>query len=394
MSIINLIISAFNSIKSRKVRVFLTMFGIIIGISSVVTIVSVGDGLKQQVSNMMSETNSNKYTISFSAKNYEDGNLIEYFKQTDVDDISKVNGVDSASKSSSNTGGIFSFFEISYFEKSTYIYLDAYEDNEINIEYGRKINNNDYGKRVIVLNKDAAKELFGNSNEAVGSGINLNGEIYEVIGISNSNSSGLLSVGYSYISKDNLKNMDTNDSITSIDFYLKPGLDANEIFEEINEILKLNHPELIGEGEYILEDSQQVTKAFDSIISYLTIFIACISGISLFVGGVGVMNIMYVSVSERKREIGIRRAIGARAKTILSQFLFEAIIITGLGGLIGILVGFGFSKILDIFLPFKTVLSISNFAISSIISVMVGLIFGIIPAMNAAKMEPIEAIYK
>lgn len=393
MSIINLIISAFNSIKARKVRVFLTMIGIIIGISSVVTILSVGDGLKNEISNIMSETSANKYTISFyqNSFNSTEGDLIEYFNENDIDEISKVKGVESVTKSS-GMGGIFSFYEVSYFERNTYLYLDSYKDNNLDIKYGRGFNMMEDDRKLIVLAEDTAKELFGNSRDAVGSAVELNGELYEVIGINSKSAAGFIAVEYSYLSEENLKTMDSDEEIVGLDFYLEPGMDVKEVFKEIKEILVLNHSEL--DGEYELEDIEQMTKAFESIINYLTIFIACISGISLFVGGVGVMNIMYVSVSERKREIGIRRAIGARSNTILCQFLFEAMIITAFGGIIGILQGFIFSKILNIFLPFNTMLSMSNFLASSIISISVGLVFGIIPAMNAAKMEPIEAIYK
>lgn len=393
MSIINLIISAFNSIKARKVRVFLTMIGIIIGISSVVTILSVGDGLKNEISNIMSETSANKYTISFyqNSFNSTEGDLIEYFNENDIDEISKVKGVESVTKSS-GMGGIFSFSEVSYFERNTYLYLDSYKDNNLDIKYGRGFNMMEDDRKLIVLAEDTAKELFGNSRDAVGSAVELNGELYEVIGINSKSAAGFIAVEYSYLSEENLKTMDSDEEIVGLDFYLEPGMDVKEVFKEIKEILVLNHSEL--DGEYELEDIEQMTKAFESIINYLTIFIACISGISLFVGGVGVMNIMYVSVSERKREIGIRRAIGARSNTILCQFLFEAMIITAFGGIIGILLGFIFSKILNIFLPFNTMLSMSNFLASSIISISVGLVFGIIPAMNAAKMEPIEAIYK
>jgi len=393
LSIINLIISAFNSIKARKVRVFLTMIGIIIGISSVVTILSVGDGLKNEISNIMSETSANKYTISFyqNSFNSTEGDLIEYFNENDIDEISKVKGVESVTKSS-GMGGIFSFSEVSYFERNTYLYLDSYKDNNLDIKYGRGFNMMEDDRKLIVLAEDTAKELFGNSRDAVGSAVELNGELYEVIGINSKSAAGFIAVEYSYLSEENLKTMDSDEEIVGLDFYLEPGMDVKEVFKEIKEILVLNHSEL--DGEYELEDIEQMTKAFESIINYLTIFIACISGISLFVGGVGVMNIMYVSVSERKREIGIRRAIGARSNTILCQFLFEAMIITAFGGIIGILLGFIFSKILNIFLPFNTMLSMSNFLASSIISISVGLVFGIIPAMNAAKMEPIEAIYK
>jgi len=122
-------------------------------------------------------------------------------------------------------------------------------------------------------------------------------------------------------------------------------------------------------------------------------FITLITAISLFVGGIGVMNIMYVSVTERKREIGIRRAIGATPNSIMLQFLFEAVFVTLLGGLIGILVGFLLSQFAGLFMPFKPVITIKSFIGASSTSVVVGVVFGIIPAYNASKLDPIKAIY-
>nr|WP_242982972.1 FtsX-like permease family protein [Clostridium perfringens] len=143
-----------------------------------------------------------------------------------------------------------------------------------------------------------------------------------------------------------------------------------------------------------MQDPEEVTKAFEKLIGGLTKFIAFITGISLLVGGIGVMNIMYVSVSERKREIGIRRAIGAKPKSILLQFLFEAVLVTLIGGLIGILLGYLISKVAGAFLPFKPILTMSTFVGATLVSIIEGVVFGIIPAYNACKLDPIKAIYR
>ena len=164
-----------------------------------------------------------------------------------------------------------------------------------------------------------------------------------------------------------------------------------KIIDEMNTVLKNIHSDL--EGEYKFQDSQAITKAYEQIIGSVTGFITLVTGISLFVGGIGVMNIMYVSVSERKREIGIRRAIGAKPISILLQFLFEAIIVTGMGGVIGILCGYLFSKLVSNFLPFPAIMSVGSFIGATLTSVIVGIIFGIIPAYKASKLDPIKAIY-
>lgn len=168
-----------------------------------------------------------------------------------------------------------------------------------------------------------------------------------------------------------------------MDVYIKAGYDREKVFESIKKELMGAHPSI--KGKYTLQGPQAFTKAFEKIIGGLTAFIALVSGISLFVGGIGVMNIMYVSVTERKREIGIRRAIGAKPKSILLQFLIEAIMVTGLAGLLRIIFGFIFCKIIGIFMPFPPVMSIASVIGATAISVIIGIVFGIIPAINAAK---------
>jgi len=185
--------------------------------------------------------------------------------------------------------------------------------------------------------------------------------------------------------------MTSESAINAIDIYIKPNEDKESVLEDIKKELKSSHPNI--QGTYEVQDPQAITKAFEKIIDGLTTFIALVTGISLFVGGIGVMNIMYVSVTERKREIGIRRAIGAKPKSIMLQFLFEAIIVTGTGGLIGIGFGYIVSRIVGAFLPFTPVLTVSSFIGATLTSVIVGIIFGIIPAYNASKLDPIKAIY-
>lgn len=156
-------------------------------------------------------------------------------------------------------------------------------------------------------------------------------------------------------------------------------------------MLQENHPEI--HGTYDVFNPGSITEAFTKIISSITMFITLITAISLFVGGIGVMNIMYVSVTERKREIGIRRAIGATPNSIMLQFLFEAMFVTLIGGLLGILIGFVLSQIAGMFMPFKPVVTIKTFIGASATSVIVGIIFGIIPAYKASRLDPIKAIY-
>ena len=192
-----------------------------------------------------------------------------------------------------------------------------------------------------------------------------------------------------------MKSFNQEEEITSIKFSTDPSYDTETVFDKVKDKLSKNHNST--DGNYEVYDPSQDIQMMTTIIGVITSFVTAITGISLFVGGVGVMNIMYVSVTERRREIGIRRAIGAKPITILFQFLFESIIVTLTGGLIGILIGYLLGRGIGMLIPFdgfKAVMTMKTFVSSSIISMVVGIIFGIIPARNASKLDPIKAIYQ
>ncbi len=393
MSIISLIKTALYSLRSHKLRAFLTMIGIIIGISSVVTILSIGNGLKAEVLSSAEDTSANKVNMYFQAENIgADTSLIEPFNKDDIYNIQRIQGVQQVEAAQGILAGLnFITSEASYFDKRNFIMLNSYKDKKLNIEYGRNFRDGEEDKKLIVLDKNVTKELFGSPENALGKAITIGGYNYEVIGTLAE--AGMLSLdgGSSYISEEAKKSMTSESAINAIDIYIKPNEDKESVLEDIKKELKSSHPNI--QGTYEVQDPQAITKAFEKIIDGLTTFIALVTGISLFVGGIGVMNIMYVSVTERKREIGIRRAIGAKPKSIMLQFLFEAIIVTGTGGLIGIGFGYIVSRIVGAFLPFTPVLTVSSFIGATLTSVIVGIIFGIIPAYNASKLDPIKAIY-
>lgn len=393
MSIINLIRTSIYSLKSHKLRVFLTMIGIIIGISSVITILAIGNGLKAEVNKSMESTSANKINVYFEADNVgADYSLIEPFSKSDMLYLKKVEGVEKAEPTQGIAGFSFTSGEVEYFDKKAFVMLDDYSGKKVKVKYGRFFKEGENASKLIVLNFEAAKTIFDSSENAIGNGVTVNGLIYEVIGILEEAGPMSFTGNSSYISKNAKEEMNADNPISSLDVYIKAGEDKDKVFENIKKQLMQDHADL--KGEYKLQDPQAITKAFEKIIGGLTAFIAFVTGISLFVGGIGVMNIMYVSVSERKREIGIRRAIGAKPKSILIQFLLEAIMVTGTGGLLGILCGFIFAKIIGVFLPFPPVMTVGSVVGATITSVGVGIVFGIIPAINASKMDPIKAIYK
>ena len=396
MSIIDLIKTSLYSIKAHKLRVFLTMIGIIIGISSTVTVKSIGDGLSDYVSKSMESTNSNKYQVNFEPEN-EEAYYMNWFEDYDINDLKSINGVTEVETMTNLGTNYFQTLNITFFNKTTFAILTSPIGN-VDMQYGRDITESDEGKNRIVINQEVAEALFDTVESAIGKGVSFNGETYEVIGVtkSSTNFKYYMASMYCFIPKENLQSMNSsNDYISAIYVHVDPKYDKDKVLNEVTETLKKNHTSM--DGEYKVQDSSEEVEILTTMIGAITTFVSAITGIALFVGGVGVMNIMYVSVTERKREIGIRRAIGAKPRTILFQFLFEAIIVTGVGGIIGIVIGYALGSIVSAFIPiegFKAVLTAKTLIGSASISIFVGIIFGIIPARNASKMDPIKAIYQ
>lgn len=394
MSIVDLIKTSLYSIKAHKLRVFLTMIGIIIGISSTVTVKSIGDGLSNYVVNSMEQINANDYVIYFQSNfSYS----TEDFTDDDINEIEKIEGVTKVEPFRYSGYDEYKSGNVTFFDKSyqSQITSNEMEKRSYEIEYGRWLNDGE--KNVIVLSYDAAKKLFDSNKDALGKGVSFDGDIYEVIGVTKKLSGVMTGYpAYCFTSQENLKSViKGDDPIYTISITIDPKKDKDLILDNIKSLLVKRHPS--SNGEYIVEDIAASIETMTTMIGALTTFVSAITGIALFVGGVGVMNIMYVSVTERKREIGIRRAIGAKPRTILFQFLFEAIIVTGVGGVIGIALGYALGSAVSIFIPiegFKAVLTAKTLIGSASISVLVGVIFGIIPARNASKMDPIKAIYQ
>ena len=392
MSFVNIIYTSISNLRFHKLRSFLTMIGIIIGISSIVAILSIGNGFKNYVVNSVNSENLNKINIYFEPKNLNMNiELLEPFSKNDIQGINNITGVKGVEVPDTLGSLNLVATNISYFDKNVMGSISFFNETK-EVKYGRWFNNRYENNNNIVLEYNLAKSLFDNIEDCIGSVITINDNNFEVIGVLSEKNPLSFDIGKSYIPKRYINRIKPTDNISSVDIFIKDGFNKKDIFSEVSNYLVANHTK--EDGEYKMEDPEDTTKAFESIIGGLTKFIAFITGISLIVGGIGVMNIMYVSVSERKREIGIRRAIGAEPNNILLQFLVESIIITFLGGLIGIIVGYILSVLVGAFLPFTPILTVQTFLGSSLISILEGIIFGLIPANKACKLHPIEAIYK
>lgn len=413
--IINILISTFLSLKAHKLRVFLTMVGIIIGITSVVTISTLGEGMKQQVLSATSSTSANNVKIMYSMEQ-EDNTGMGYVDYSNSDfsfsmvDLKKIKDTEGLESIFPDYGQQFMGDsidqELDYFGTKAYLMV-APNTGGIKVKYGRDFQPSDANRDRIILSHTVFDDSISMENPAdmINQAVSIGGYMYKVIGITEPVDFDSMSMtdmmgGFdymsaykSYISKASYNELAKSKAISGIKLKLKDDVDRTQVIGSVISTLQELHPDV--KGIFKEDDSnQQMQKQNEAAIGGMTGFLMAITAISLLVGGIGVMNIMYVSVTERKREIGIRRAIGAKPRTILIQFLLEAAFITLLGGLIGIGLGYGLSTIVGGFVQIKPVMTPQIFLISSLVSILTGVIFGIIPAINAARMDPIKAIYR
>lgn len=405
--------SSLINLKGHKLRVFVTLLWIIMGITSSILVSSIGNGLKKEVTDSVNRVNPNKTRIYFESSDSNMANMETFlnpFKLEDIDELSFIEGVEriSASKDDFSMGSMY-YSDASFDKKTTYVDIKEFNDDKIVPVFGRNFSYDDENRKVIIITMQNAIDLFNTPKEALGKGITINNHIYEVIGIIDENSIKNNSENninnmyyddmnyiYSYMPKkafnDLMNQFSYPQEIYSLDLVVSKGYDMYEVSGNvINKLYEL-HPDI--NGSYNIDDPTEETKELESMISTINKFVTLITAISMFVGGVGVMNIMYVSVMERQREIGIRRAIGAKPLDILVQFLVEAIFITVLGGIIGIVIGFIVVNYASNYLPFKALPNINSLLFASVTTVITGTIFGIVPAIKASKLDPIKAIYK
>ena len=407
----NIIKSSLTNLKGHKLRVFITLLWIIMGITSSILVSSIGNGLKKEVTDSVHRVNPNKTRIYFES---DDSNMVSMesflnpFKLEDVEQLSFIDGVERISSSKDDFTMDYYYSDAYFNKKSTYIDIKEFKNDKIVPVYGRSFSYDDDNRKVIIITLQNATDLFTNPKDAIGQGITISNSIYEVIGVIDENSirndnkdnSNMYYEDMDYITSympskafnDLMNEFSYPQEIYSLDLVVSKGYDINEVSENvINKLYEL-HPDI--NGSYNIEDPSEATKELQSLISTINKFVTLITAISMFVGGVGVMNIMYVSVMERQREIGIRRAIGAKPLDILIQFLVEAIFITVIGGIIGIIVGFIVVNYSSSYLPFKAIPNINSLLFASMTTVVTGIIFGIVPAIKASKIDPIKAIYK
>lgn len=396
--------SAIQSLKGNKARSFLTMLGIIIGISSVITMSAIGKGGQENITGNLKKTGYGKFTVyvdredqSFRWKYLLDDTTIEKLKKTNEFKavspmikkrlFAKIGGRD----------------EIMWLTVSTPEYEEI---NKVNITGGREFLSLEYknGERSILIDHITARDLFGSSRNALGKPIEMaqsrkDAKLrYTVVGVfQNEFEQYVKAMGGRRIPRfvrmplrtyDKIYNLKANGYTDIIIESKNPEnmsedmAKAKDILENITGIADLYEVGTLSEG----------ASSFDNILTTLNLFVTFVAGISLFVGGIGVMNIMLVSVIERTKEIGIRKAIGAENRDILIQFLMESIILTGCGGIIGIIFGILFAVLIGNFVGIPPIFSASSILSSLGVSMGIGIIFGVAPAKKAAELNPVDAL--
>ncbi len=404
MNIFESIGSALRNVFANKLRSTLTMLGIIIGIGSVITITSIGEGSKRVLEEQFAQMGIGKLTVMNSFRGGGRVEQSDFLNMKDVELLSTLEGV--------------KYISPIYNTNADYKLLNPKETKQVNITgvtaqyrniespellYGRYINDNDVeiASKVVVIEDSTVEKLFGaiDPGAAIGEKVSIKNwrgtNKYTIIGITKNKNAQFASMfgndfpdsmvmpvttamrihGYSWLSQISIIGVDPNNAAT--------------LAEEITKALDTAHNTT---DKYYVQNMMQFMDQINTTTSMVTAFISAVAGISLLVGGIGVMNIMLVTVTERTKEIGIRKSIGASNGDIRIQFLIEAIILTGIGGVLGLLLGIGGGKLIGKFAQITPVVSMQAILIAISISTLIGIVFGVYPASKAAKLDPIEAL--
>jgi putative ABC transport system permease protein len=397
---------AWSSIKRAKLRNLLTMFGIIIGVISVVTTLSIGQGLKSQVNKQINNFGSDllivrpgSTNLHTEAKNLAKLNLTTNLNTStltsnDVDAVINSPGVKMAAPLSVVNG--VPTYEDRQFPSGLVMGTNSHLADILNqkIEFGEFLSDADEGKYFAVVGKDVAEQLF-QKNVPIGRSINFRGKLLIVKGVFKQFDSNPLALGTDlnnailvpYTTSQQL----SEGSSQAFQILAKPNesKDVDKVQHNIEQSLQRVHA---GEKDFSVLKQDETLATTNSILNLVTAFIAGVAGVSILVGGVGIMNVMLVSVTERTHEIGIRKAVGATNRQIMTQFLIEAMMLSVVGSIIGIIISLIIGFLLRIFTNLIPVISFPIMGGAIVVSVLVGVIFGVTPAFKAARKDPIRAL--
>lgn len=403
MNVSNLFKIALRALANNKLRAFLTMLGIIIGVASVITMIAIGQGSKKSIQAQISEMGSNMIMIHPGGEMRggvrRDASEMQTLKLENYETLRNECTYLSAISPNVSASGQLIHGSENYPSSVNGASIDYLKIRQLTVEQGEMFTENDIrtSAKVCIIGKTIVDNLFPDGSDPVGQVIRFNQVPFRVVGV-------LKSKGY------NSMGMDQDDIVIApyttvmkrllAVTYLQ-GIYASALTEdmteyatdEIRKILRREHKlRDTDEDDFTIRTQQELSQMLNTTTDLMTTLLACIAGISLIVGGIGIMNIMYVSVTERTREIGLRMSVGARGVDILSQFLIEAILISITGGLIGVIIGCGASWVVKFVAHWPVFIQPWSVLLSFAVCTITGIFFGWYPAQKAANLDPIEAL--
>lgn len=407
MSIFQTIIEAFQSLTANKLRSGLTVLGIVIGVAAVIAMLAIGRGAQASIAGQINGIGTNLIFI-FSGNNQ--GN-VRNPKPLTLEDAQAMADPLAAPSVAAVAPLIVTNRDVTFGSQSVRVSVSgvsadfASVSNE-SVTEGELITQNEVQARLAValVGPDTATTLFGQSSNVVGKIIRIAGQPFRVIGVLRSKG------GSSFVNQDDrvvipittaqVRLASSSRAYDEVDLIQVQATSAETVdaaTEEVSQILRTRHRTVIGLDDFTIRTQQQFLSTAQSITGVLTLFLGGIAAISLLVGGIGIMNIMLVSVTERTREIGLRKAIGARRRDILVQFLTESIVLSVMGGLFGIVLAWGISELIGFIAanagnPIRPEIGLDAILLATLFSMAVGLLFGLYPANRAASLQPVEAL--
>lgn len=403
MNIGNLVKIALKALNNNKMRCFLTMLGVIIGVGAVIAMLAIGQGSKNSIKAQISEMGSNMIMIMPGAENKggvrQAGSDMQTLKPADYDAlVNQAEGIGYITPTV-NSSGQWIYGNNNYPSSAQGVNTQFLDIRQRKVSKGEMFTEADVksAAKVCVLGQTLVENLFPDGTDPIGKVVRFGKIPLTVIGV-------LEEKGYNTMGQDQddlalvpyttvMKRVLASDYLQGIQASARDENRTEETISEITEILRDSHKLRDGEDDdFRIRSMQELAEMISSTSSMMTVLLAAVAGISLLVGGIGIMNIMIVSVTERTREIGLRMSIGATGRDIMMQFLIEAVIISVTGGILGILLGCLATWLIALLANWPVAISIGSVVLSFVVCTVIGVIFGFYPAAKASNLDPIEAI--
>lgn len=399
--------SAFKAINNNRKRSILTMIGIIIGVSAVIAILAIGRSYERQTIESLTKSDNGKIQAQI-LFNPNDDSFYETnrpaFQSSDLELVRQVSGVESAEFEKQESNSIS--FSALVQNKNQSIEAKLVQQTKSDILVGRNLSKADNlnRSRVAVVNEDLAKDLYGTPENALNRGVLISGQNYAIVGVYGgtemSDEEAQMASMFGEMSSYQVQIpkkayeyylIKGDDASYSILVTMKKGTRPDELTNKVLDKLKKSGS-MRQQGSYRSFDTAILSKGIGKVLSTITYFITAVAGISLFIAGVGVMNMMYISVSERTKEIGIRRALGATQRSIMIQFLIEGVLLTFTGGVIGYFIGMILAYGIGSLMKIHVTVDLFTIVVAVGVSTLIGLIFSVMPAREAAKKDLIDIL--